>query len=100
MRNFVRQTLLVDRTDLLQQHDGVAVEAMRRRIHLYMRRQLCFLNLSGDGSYDDGRAEAVTDVILYYENGTDSSLFRSYDWGQIGKKNISAFDDQALHPAH
>lgn len=100
MRNFIRQALLVDRPNLLKQYDGIAIETMRSGIHLHMGWQLRFLNLGGNGGNNYRRAESVSDIVLYDENGTDSALLRADDRGQIGKKHISAFYDQALHPAN
>lgn len=100
MRNFIGQALLVDGPDLLQKNDGIAVKSMRRGVHFDMGGQLRFLNLGGNGGYDNRWTEAVSDVVLYDENRTDSPLLRADNRGQIGKKHISAFNDQPLHPAY
>jgi len=79
MRDFIRQALLIDSADLLQQYDRIPVEAMSCRIHLDMRGQLSFLDLGRDGGYDYSWAESVANVILNDENGTDSALLRADD---------------------
>lgn len=75
--DFVRQPLLVNGSDLLQQYDRVPVKAMRSRIDFDMRRQLGFLNLGRNRRYDDRRTETVADIVLDDQHRSYSALFRT-----------------------
>jgi len=75
MRNLVGKPLLIDRPDLLEQNNRVAVEPVRFRIDFHMGRQLRFLNLRSDCRNDYGWAEPVSDVILNDEHRPNSTLF-------------------------
>lgn len=94
MSNFVSQSLLVYRTDLLQQNDRIPIEAVQLRINLHMCRQLRFLNLRGNGGDDDGWAEAVTDIVLDNQDRPDSTLLGADDRGQVRKVNIATLTYQ------
>lgn len=100
MGNFVSQALFVDRSDLLQQYNGITVKAMACRIHFNMGRQLGLLNLRSYGSHNNGWAKSVTDIVLDNEHWAHPALLRAYHGRQISKKHISAFYDHILHPAH
>lgn len=78
--NFVRQPLLINGPDLLQQNDRIPVETMRNRIDFHMGRQLCLLNLGGNGRHDDRRTKTVADIVLNDQNRPDSTLLRT-DYG-------------------
>ncbi len=62
--NPVRQALLIDRSNLFKQDDGIPIESMRFRIDFYVGRQFRFLNLGGNRRDDDRRAEAIADIVL------------------------------------
>ncbi len=79
MRDLVCQTLLVDRADLLEQDDRIAIEAMSLGIDLNMGRKLRLLDLGRDGRYDDRRAEAVADIVLKDKHRAHAALLGAYD---------------------
>lgn len=80
MGDFVGEPLFVDRPNLLQKNDRIAIKAMRCRVDLHMRGQLCLLNLGGDGCHDHGRTEPVADIILNDQHWSDATLLGT-DYG-------------------
>jgi len=100
MSDLVGQPLLIDRADLLKQNNRIPIESMSFRIDLHMRRQLSLLDLCRDCGDNDSWAEAVTDVILNDQYGTNSSLFRADNWRQVSEIHVASFYNQWLHPAY
>ena len=100
MRDFVRKSLFVDRSDLLQQNNGIPVKSVRSRIDLDMSRQLRFLDLRRDGGNDRRRAESVADIILDNKHWSYPALLGTHHRGEVSKKNVTALYDQWLHPAY
>lgn len=80
MRNFVCQSLLVDRPDLLQQNNGIPVKPVRFRLDLNMRGKLCLLDLRCNSRNDYRWAESIADIVLDHEHGTDTALLGPDDW--------------------
>lgn len=64
MRDFIRQALLIDRSDLLKQNHRIAVETIFFRIDFHVGGKLRLLNLRGYRRDHDRRAETVAYVIL------------------------------------
>lgn len=79
VRDFVRQALLIDGPNLLQQDDRIPVKTVRFRVNLHMRRQLGFLNLRRNRRYDHRRTEAIADIILNDQYGPNAALLRTDD---------------------
>lgn len=100
MRDLVRETLLVDRPDLLEQHDRIALHSVLLRLDLHMRRKLRLLNLRRNRRYDNRRTEPVADIVLNDEHRAHAALLGPDDRRQVRVEHIPAFDDQSLHPAH
>lgn len=74
MGDLVSQPLLVNRPNLFQQDDRVAVKTMRRRINFHMRRQFCLLDLGSNRRYDYSRTKPVANIILDDQYRPYSSL--------------------------
>ncbi len=74
MSDFIRQTTLINRSNLFKQNHGVSFEAVFDLIYFHMSRQFCFLDLSRNRSDNDGRAKAIADIVLNDENRTNSTL--------------------------
>lgn len=80
VRDFVRQTLFIQRAQLFQQYDRVPFEAIRLSRDLDVSWQFRLLNLGRDSRHDDGGTKAIPDVVLNDENGAKAALFRT-DYG-------------------
>jgi len=77
MCNFIGKALLVDRSDLLQQYDRIAIKAMYGCVKLDMRWKLSLLNLRCYRCYNDCRAEAIAYIVLNDEDRPDAALLRA-----------------------
>lgn len=80
MGDFVGKPLLVDRPNLLQKNDRIAIKAMRRRVDFHVCGQLRLLNLGGDGCHDHGGTEPIADIILNDQHRSDATLLGT-DYG-------------------
>lgn len=68
------ETALVDGTDLLEKNHAVLGQPVGGG-QLYVSGKLRFVDLTGDGSGDDGGGVFVPDIVLHHQNGTYAALF-------------------------
>ena len=66
-------------SNLLKKHCAVFRQTAVRRAYVDMRRYTAFVMLACYSCCDDSRAMSVSDIVLDYEHGTDSALFRADD---------------------
>ena len=94
------QPLFIQRPHLLQQDDGVPVQAaalVHRKGN--MGRQAGLARLRGDRRRDDRRAVSVAGVILNDQHRTDAALLAAHHRREIGIVNIAALDTR-IHKVH
>lgn len=92
--HFLTKSSFINGSNLFEENNGVLDKPVLFGVNIDMSRQLCFPELTCDGSGDYSRAILVSDIVLYNQNGTKTALFAAYDRTEICIINISAFNGQ------
>lgn len=79
MCDLIRQPLLVNGPDLLEQDDRVTIKAVSFRVDFHMSRQFGFLNLGGDRRHNNRWAKSIANVVLDDQNRAYATLLRTND---------------------
>ena len=85
------EALLVDGTDLFEEHDAVAGEAAGCCFDEDMGRELGFVALAGNRGGNHGGAVAVADVILEDQYRADAALLGAHDGAEVCVVYFAAF---------
>lgn len=94
MPHFFAQALFVYSPYLLKQYHGILCKSEIPGIDIYMSGELHLVKPACYRGGDDCRAVFVSHIILYYENGSQSSLLASDNRTEVGIENISSFYGQ------
>ncbi len=84
MPHFFAQALFVYSPYLLKQYHGILCKSEISGIDIYMSGELHLVKPACYRGGDDCRAVFVSHIILYYENGSQSSLLASDNRTEVG----------------
>ena len=88
MRHLLLEAALVDRAELLEQHDGILLQLTFLRVELHVCRKLSLADLRGDRRYDHRGTVLVAHVVLNDQNRAETALFRPHDGTQVRVVNV------------
>jgi hypothetical protein len=95
--HFFAQAALIQRTYLLQKHDGIFGKPKFLRVNVYVSGKLRLIELARYCRSDDRGTVFIADVVLYYEHGAHTALLRADDGAKVCIKNISSFNVHFYH---
>ena len=97
--HFLPQAAFIEGTDLFEEDHGILCKSHTVGKHIDVGREMCFAHAGSNGSGDNGRAVAIADIVLYDEDGAQTSLLGSDNGAEVGIINVSASDGiHGFHP--
>ena len=97
MAYLILQSPFVNSPKLLKENYRVFHDRIRRRIDLYMRRQLGFIHPGSNGRTDHCGTVFVSHVVLNDQNRPDTALLTAHYRAQVRIKNVTSFDNHRFH---
>jgi hypothetical protein len=94
MGDFICKPLFIYSSDLFQQNHRIPVKPIIPGVDFHMGGEFRLLDLGSNRGDNHSGAKPVPNVILYHQNRSNPTLFRSDHWREIGKIDIATFDNQ------